>query len=415
MPCPPLRILAVEPAFPGRLGALASALASRRGCSVTHLHHRRESHAGAAEVGLTPVGFPVGGIAREPAVPWTRQLERGFCYAYGAFETLRDQPIRPMDLILGHSSGLGSTLFLATLYPSVPILQLIDPYLDPRHHDLADEDAPIMPPEYALWRRSANAMSLLDIESGVVPWSTSAWVRDTYPSEYHASIRVLPEGVDLRLGGKDVSLASEVGGRTIGAHTKLVTFAARSADRLRGIDHFLRLAHRLLAERSDVVCAIVGDPLVNRGIDVRDLGTSPLDRWVMDLGLDAHERLWRLGRLDSAELPSLLARSDLVVLPGRMAEPTRVLGQAMALGRVVLGWDIPPLREWIEADTRGLLVAMGDLDAMTVAALGVLDDPAAYAPLGTSAAEWIRAHCERGKCLDTLLATLPLPNLLRSS
>ena len=54
----------------------------------------------------------------------------------------------------------------------------------------------------------------------------------------------------------------------IPASTRVVTFVARSLDRLRGFDRFFTLANALLRGRADVVCVVVGEPIVRRGLDV---------------------------------------------------------------------------------------------------------------------------------------------------
>jgi glycosyltransferase involved in cell wall biosynthesis len=411
MPLPPLNVLAVEPTYPGKLGALASDLARLRGCRVAFLHHRLDPGVEPPPPNVTLLRHAVGGAAREPSVAWDRHLERGYCYAYAAFEFLRDHPVRPVDLILGHSAHLGSTLFLATLEPGVPILQRVDPYLHPSENDLADDDAQTLGIDYALWRRSANAMSLLDLENGVIPWAASAWTRDTYPPEYRASIAVHPESVDHRRFRRAGPRPRNIASRALDPATRLVAFAARSADRLRGVDHFVALAERLIATRPDVVCALVGEPVVTRSLDVRDHGISTLDRLLASSPLQNEDRLWRLGRVDSATLRDLLQRADLYVAPGRHAEPTRVLGQAMAAGCVVLGWDIAPMREWIVPGFNGLLAPERDLDALTAAALAVLDDPAAHDPIARAAATWIAIEREPAAGLEALIRPALLASL----
>ena len=58
----------------------------------------------------------------------------------------------------------------------------------------------------------------------------------------------------------------------------------------------------------------------------------------------------------------------------------------MAAGCVVLASDTEPHREVIRHGETGLLVDAGDPEALARQALAVLDDPAAYRPLGDAAA-----------------------------
>ena len=133
--------------------------------------------------GLEVIPFGVGGVARGAAAAWTRILERGLCYAYGFWEALAQRRPFPVDAIMGRSYGLGSTLFAPVYQPGVPVVNLFDYYVPPRTGDLADEDVAALPPSYVHWRRSANAMDLLDLENGVKPWTATAWQRDLYPPE----------------------------------------------------------------------------------------------------------------------------------------------------------------------------------------------------------------------------------------
>src|SRR5262249_45970754 len=118
----PLNLLCVEPRFPGRLGAVADWLVRHRGyrCQFyCHTVEARERWPGSVGKGLELVQFNVGGVARETAVPWTRDLERGMCYAYGGWEVLDARRPRPVDIVLGRSAGLGSTLFVPVSLPRV--------------------------------------------------------------------------------------------------------------------------------------------------------------------------------------------------------------------------------------------------------------------------------------------------------
>ena len=164
----PLHVLWVEPHFPGRLGAVADWLVRRRGYRCwfyCHTAEPREHWPASVGQGLEVQVFGVGGVAREQAVAWSRTLERSLCYSYGCWEVLEARRPRPIDLIVGRSAGLGSTLF-APVYAPAPRPWSTSSTITstPASNDLADEAGADAPPAYIHWRRSANAIELLDLE-----------------------------------------------------------------------------------------------------------------------------------------------------------------------------------------------------------------------------------------------------------
>lgn len=404
MACPPLHVLMAEPTFPGKLAALAVWL-GQRGNRCQFYCQRPAAGADDPSVhapGLHLTRYNVGGAALEPVVEWTRHLERGYCHAYAVYESLLARRNARFDLIIGRSGGLGSTLFLPALFPNTPIVQRLDPFLDPAEGDLAGEDGPELGVAYRMWRRSANTMSVLEIENGALPWATSAWVRDTFPREYRRSISLLPEGVDTRRFAPRTHRPATIAGRSLEPNHRLVTFVARSADRLRGVDHFVTLAERLIAARDDVICAVVGETSVTRMLDVKEHGGDTLTRLLATSSLGQSPRFWRTGYLPRAEVASFFARSDLHVELSRLHEATRTLGEAMSSGCAVLAWDNPPNREWIEPGQTGILVPYGDSHAFADAALSLIGDPPQRAHLGQRAAAWVRSSRDKQACFQKL-------------
>ncbi len=137
----PLHVLWVEPNFPGRLGAVADWLVRRRGYRSSFYCHTadpRASWPASVGKGLDVQVFGVGGVARESAVTWSRALERSLCYAYGCWEVLEQKRPRPIDLIVGRSTGLGSTLFAPVYWPAAPVVNFLDYFYHAHRHDLAE-------------------------------------------------------------------------------------------------------------------------------------------------------------------------------------------------------------------------------------------------------------------------------------
>jgi len=406
----PLHLLSIEPSFPGRLGAVADWLVRKRGYHCRFCCTRTESQEFWPEStgkGLEVILYNLGGVAREPSIAWNRSLERGLCYAYGCWEMLEARRFRPIDLVLGRSAGLGSTLYFPVHQPGVPIINLFDYYYHAHANDLAEEAGPDMPAEYFHWRRAANAMDLLDLENGVTPWTLTAWQRDLYPKEYRQDFLVLYDGVDaarsLRVTKK--SAQRMIRGRIIPPETRLVTFVARNLDQLRGFDRFIELANRLAGHRSDTLFVVVGGFQVERGLDVRfyskDFREHVLTR---QPPLDP-DRFWFLGSVSPAIVAEVLKASDLHVYPGRPYLVSRSLLEAMAAGCVILAADTGPIREFISHGQTGLLVRPHDADAWETQARAVLEHPGEYQALGQSAARAVRENFSQDATLPTLADT----------
>ncbi|QEH34568.1 Glycosyl transferases group 1 [Aquisphaera giovannonii] len=407
----PLHVLWIEPSFPGRLGAMADWLVRRRGYRgwfFCHTAEPREDWPASAGQGLEVQTFGVGGVAREASVTWSRTLERSLCYSYGCWEVLESRRPRPVDLIVGRSAMLGSSLFAPVYAPSPPRVGFFDYYVHARANDLADEDAAGAPAAYSRWRRSVNAIDLLDLESADLPWTPTRWQRHLYPREYRDPMWVQHDGVatprdpsavlDARAGQPRRTLA----GRTLPEGTRVVSFAARTLDRLRGFDRFWTLANAILRARRDVVCAIVGGPVVERGLDVHHHGKDYAAGLRAEAPAVDPERTWFLGRCSRATTAEVLSASDLHIAPGRPYPVARSLLEAMGRGCVVLASDTAPHREVITPGRDGLLADPGDPDSMLAQALAVLDDPDGHRPLGEAAAETVRSRYSREACLPRI-------------
>jgi glycosyltransferase involved in cell wall biosynthesis len=399
----PLSLLCIEPHFPGRLGAVADWLVRRRG-------YRCQFYCATAEPpahwppsvgrGLDVISFKVGGVAREPAVPWTRSLERSLCYSFGCFEVLDARRPRPVDLVLGRSASLGSTLFAPVSLPAAPVVNLFDYWMTPHANDLAEEIGPGAPPEYFHWRRTAGAYDLLELESAAGAWTPTAWQRDLFPPEYRDDFLVLHDGIDA--AALSAPRPRAVAGRAVPDGVRVVTFVARSLDQLRGFDRFMALANRLLAARRDLLFVVAGDPVVRRPLDVRHHGQDYRQAvWSREPPAD-ESRFWFLGAVNPATAAEVVAVSDLHVYPSRPYPVARSLLEAMAAGRTVLGWDAEPVREVLTHGRSGLLVQAHDPEAAAREALRVLDDPAGHRPLGEAAASVVRERYDREVTLPRL-------------
>ncbi len=404
----PLALLCIEPHFPGRLGATADWLVRRRGyrCQFYCASADPPAHwPPSAGRGLEVVPFKVGGVARESAVPWTRSLERSLCYSYGCVEVLDVRRPRPVDVVLGRSASLGSTLFAPVSLPAAPVVNLFDYWMAPHANDLVAEIGPDAPAEYFHWRHTAPAYDLLELEAAAGAWTHTAWQRDLFPPEYRDAFLVLHDGVDAAPAAGP-GAPRVIAGRAVPDGVRVASFVARCLDQLRGFDRFLTLANRLLTERRDLLFVVVGEPIVRRALDVRYHNQDYRQVVLSREPLADESRFWFLGKTAPATVAEVLAASDLHVYPSRPYPVARSLLEAMGAGRVVLAWDEAPVREVMAHGRSGLLVPGDDPDAAARAALRVLDDPAAHRPLGEAAAAVVRERYDRDVTLPRLAAWL---------
>ena len=102
--------------------------------------------------------------------------------------------------------------------------------------------------------------------------------------------------------------------------------------------------------------------------------------------LGISERVRFSGWVDNARLGDFYRRSRLVVMPGRWPEPFGLVGlEAMACGRPVVAFDVGGVRDWLEPDRTGLLVAEQDVDSLASAIDRLCTDDALAERLGRAA------------------------------
>jgi glycosyltransferase involved in cell wall biosynthesis len=194
------------------------------------------------------------------------------------------------------------------------------------------------------------------------------------------------------------ALQSEIGNpqSAIPADTRLVTFAARGLESMRGFDLFLRVAQRISRERSDVLFIVAGDERIYYGWDDLRTGSTSFKAWALSQGDYDLSRFVFLGHVEPEQLAEVLRRSDLhLYLSVPFVLSWSVL-DALACGCVVLAGDVPPVREVITPGHNGLIEPLFDVERIAETALRVLRDPAAFAPLRQAA----RATVEATYALD---------------
>jgi glycosyltransferase involved in cell wall biosynthesis len=190
-----------------------------------------------------------------------------------------------------------------------------------------------------------------------------------------AAITVIPSLVDFDWMVTEARLPSP-GATSVPAGT-LVVGACGTADRRKGADLWLEMAAHISSARPDLL------------VKFRWVGKVP-DRELRRLGerLGIGDRVELVGEL--ANPYPALAAMDVFTLPSRDEPFGMVVLEAMALGRPVVVFALPAVVA--QVGDAGVVVPPGDVRAMAVAVLELLDHPGRRRELGALAAERVRTH-----------------------
>jgi glycosyltransferase involved in cell wall biosynthesis len=404
-------VLFLHQAFPAQFGHLGLELARRYGWNCRFLVQDLSScpEPTPEMLATLPIDrIPIPDDERDDRpTPWPQVFGKYLATCRRVAEALRARPeIRP-DLVVAHGGRGAPVAFLRDVL-DCPIVAYCEYYFATEGGDISYRvDLPPAADVAPFFPRCINAPMLVALQHADAGYSATEWQRATFPAAYHDRIEVHFDGVDTTLyrppGPGERDAPRTLGGRAITADAKVVTFVARGLESMRGFDLFLQLAARVGAERPDVLFVVAGGDRVHYGWDSLATGGQSFREWALARtpGLDP-SRLVFLGQVPPEALAGVLSRSDLHVYLTVPFVPSWSLFDAMACGAVVLASDTAPVREVIAPGETGLLEPLFDADRLAAAALRVLADPAAFAPLGVAARRRIEERYSLEVCLPRL-------------
>jgi len=382
-----MQLLFIHQAFPAQFGRLALELTRRYGWACTFIvQHLSRCPTPSREMldRLTLIGVPRD--KQNCPAPWPQAFGEHLSLSAKVFEAMRARVagLRP-DLVVSHC-GLGPTLSLRDLF-SCPFVSYCEYYLAVRGRDLTYRvDLPPVEPA-PFYPRCINAATLLGLVDAGVGYTPTHWQRQSFPERFRPRIEVHFDGLDTELyrPGAIANLPDLLGGRSLPVGTRVVTYVARGLESMRGFDLFMQVAGRICRARSDVLFVVVGGDESYYGWDALLTGGMSFKQWVLNRGKYDLSRFVFLGQVEPEQLAPVLARSDLHLYLTVPFVLSWSLFNALSCGAVVLASDVVPVREVIEPGVNGLVEPLYDVERLTATALRVLDDPAAYRPLGEAA------------------------------
>jgi glycosyltransferase involved in cell wall biosynthesis len=397
-----MHILFVHRAFPAQFGRLALELTRRYGwqctCLFQHLSRcptptpEMFQHLRLCRIEGGPEPF------KDAQTPWPQVHGRTLDLGRAVFETVRALGIRP-DLVVGHG-GLTPTLFLRELL-DCPLVDYCEYYFAPRGRDLTYrvDLAPVEPELY--FPRCINAATLLNLaaaDSGLTP---TQWQRQSFPERWRSKIEVHFDGIDTDLY-RPREVPRRIAGEPIPAETRIVTFAARGLESMRGFDLFVQVARRVMRETGDVIFVVAGDDGVYYGWDCERTGGQSFKDWALERADVDRTRFVFLGQVEPEELARTFCLSDLHIYLTVPFVLSWSFFDALACGCVVLASDVPSVREVVATGRDALLEPLFDVDRLAETTLRVLNNPAEFRPLGQAGRESMSNHYGIDACLPLL-------------
>src|SRR5262249_51951654 len=240
-----MHVLFVHRAFPAQFGRLALELTRRYGWQCTCLfQHLSRCPTPTPEMFqqlrlIRIEGGPDPGSDSD--TPWPQVHGRTLEVGRAVYETVRAHQLMP-DLVIGHG-GLAPTLFLRELL-DCPLVDYCEYYFAPRRRDLTYRvDLPPIEAEL-FFPRCINAATLLNLAAADRGYTPTQWQRQSFPERWRSKIDVQFDGIDTELY-RPRAVPRQIAGKPVSTETRIVTFAARGLESMRGFDLFVQVARRI--------------------------------------------------------------------------------------------------------------------------------------------------------------------------
>lgn len=281
--------------------------------------------------------------------------------------SLIDQGLRP-HVVVTHA-GMGLGLFIKDLLPQAIHVGYFEWYFQPdttRHLvETYDLDAQLR----TGLRNLPILQELERCDLAVVP---TAWQKSQFPAAYHTKLNVIFDGVDttfyhpkparLDLEGSELMLHNRETGEQFVIHAgqKLLSYATRGMEPLRGFPEFMRALPQLLQTFTDLQVVIAGADRRAYSYDAPSHGGSWKEHLLAELGsFEGRERVHFTGLLNYNDYRNLLWRSTLHCYFTRPYVTSWSLFEAAACG-ARLAVNVSPATSGIAEDNSVLWL---DLDA----------------------------------------------------
>lgn len=203
------------------------------------------------------------------------------------------------------------------------------------------------------------------------------WLKNILTNEFHVpakQLQVFHYGYETDAFLKRMNEGSSIQRPT---DKKVIIYAGRLTER-KGVHHLISALNELKGIRNDWVCWIVGD-----GDKLQELQLQ-----CISLGLETD--ILFFGKRD--DIPHLLAKSDIFVLPSLLENQSLAVIEAQIAGKAVIVSDSGGLPEMVEHGVTGVISPEGDPSMLCIHIDYLLTHDQYRETLGSNARRWGVVH-----------------------
>lgn len=203
------------------------------------------------------------------------------------------------------------------------------------------------------------------------------WLKHILVNEFNVSdeqVKVLHYGFDTENFIKQMKMKSSV---PAAKNKKVIIYTGRLTD-LKGVQHLITALGKLKKKRQDWVCWIAG------------VGDDESKLRVKSKVFGLEDYVVFLGKRD--DVPYLLGKSDIFVLPTLLENQPLSLIEAQIAGRASIVSDVGGINEMIEHKVTGLLIPPANPDLLAENLDLLLSDEQLRKNLGSNAKKWGMTH-----------------------
>lgn len=395
-----MHVLFIHPNFPAQFGHIANFLATQMGWRATFATSIDTSHLNLPfahvnyklKPGPTPKTFYNPG-SLQGLLDHLAAIYRGF----------RSRPDFKPDLVVGHMS-YGTMLYLRNLYdcPFIGYYEFLPPPFWSEGLVLRKEFPPTE--ESRLSNSIYHTLTYLHLHMVDAAYSPTHFQRSTAPKELQHKIRVIFDGIDTEFfQRRTVPRPCKFRGIEIPADMRVITYASRGLESVRGFDIFMKVAARICRERQDVLFLVAGDERTNYGHEKPYIGQQTFKEYVLSQGDYDLSRIHFLGRIPIDDLVTMFSLSDVHMYLTVPYVLSWSLLQSMSCQCRIVGSRTPPVQEAITHRVHGLLADFDDVEQLAAQCLELLDDAELSQRLGNAARRRVELTYEKRICIEQLV------------